>query len=156
MVPPAHLARLFPRLGQGEFEVTSPAVPFYNCIAWAAGEDGRWWWPDPFNYWPYGVPQIDTVEAFMKAFERQGYAACADATPEAGVEKVAIYVGVDGRVKHMARQLPNGQWTSKLGQCEDVRHESPEMVESTDYGHASHFMRRPLKPTAKRRESEVR
>ena len=39
----------FPALvGTGYF-VTSPATPEYNCIAWAAGETDRWWWPDPMG-----------------------------------------------------------------------------------------------------------
>ncbi|HEY7428267.1 MAG TPA: hypothetical protein VH682_28795 [Gemmataceae bacterium] len=36
---------LFPRLNGTAYRITSPASDVYNCIAWAAGETNRWWWP---------------------------------------------------------------------------------------------------------------
>ena len=28
-----------------DYSITSPTEISYNCIAWAANEDTRWWWP---------------------------------------------------------------------------------------------------------------
>ena len=38
---------IFPGLRNSAYRVTSPAARDYNCIAWAAGDATRWWWPDP-------------------------------------------------------------------------------------------------------------
>lgn len=40
------LEELFPGLRETEYTLTSPEDRGYNCIAWAAGDLSRWWWPD--------------------------------------------------------------------------------------------------------------
>ena len=42
----------FPRLTPVNHTPTSPADRTYNCIAWAAGEAGRWWQPWSADFWP--------------------------------------------------------------------------------------------------------
>lgn len=47
----------------------------------------------------------------------------------------------------MARQLPNGRWTSKLGEVEDIEHDLSDLEYESDdnpycYGLASIFMMR--------------
>lgn len=44
----------------------------------------------------------------------------------------------------MARQLPNGNWTSKLGTLEDIEHRALSAVEGNDYGNVVRILRRPL------------
>lgn len=55
----------FPRLRDGHYRVTSARDDVYNCIAWAAGATGEWWWPvgPGKTYWPEGVPRAVTLEA---------------------------------------------------------------------------------------------
>ena len=36
----------FPNLKADGYQVTSPQSLEYNCIAWAAGDNTQWWWPD--------------------------------------------------------------------------------------------------------------
>ena len=48
---------------------------------------------------------------------------CPIATLEDGFEKVAVYHNDEGYT-HAALQLADGKWTSKLGDYEDIRHES--------------------------------
>lgn len=134
----------FPRLRDAGYRATSPESPGYNCIAWAAGDASRWWWPDAFfvAYWPSGVPREDTVEAVRAACETLGYQECEHADVEAGFEKLAIYA--DGeQPRHAARQLPGGMWTSKLGQGIDIEH-TLEGLESELYGRVVKVMRRRL------------
>jgi hypothetical protein len=83
-MPPPHPH--FPRLGSTGFKVTSPATPRYNCIAWAAGDQSRWWWPTLPYWWPPQVPREDTVEAFVRVYAMLGYTPCQDGTLEAGFE----------------------------------------------------------------------
>lgn len=132
-----------PSLQATGYEITSPQAIYYNCIAWAAGESDRWWWPviSPTAYWPPGVPRETSVAAFEAAFQTLGYVGPATSELESDVEKVAIYVGADGDVTHMARQLPDGSWTSKCGRLEDIRH--PHLDSLVDvYGKAVRFLRR--------------
>jgi hypothetical protein len=56
------------------------------------------------------------------------YEQCDDGTPECGYEKIAIYVR-SGEVKHVARQLPDGRWTSKLGPGYLIEHSAVEDLE---------------------------
>ena len=65
-----HLEDLFPGLRGTAFRATSPKDPVYNCIAWAAGETQKWWWPDldAVKFWPSGIERAETREAFEKAF----------------------------------------------------------------------------------------
>jgi len=138
------LARLFPLLHAARFAVTSPEQVDYNCVAWAAGETTRWWWPDEFGqyYWPEEAPRRSTLEAFGAAFRRLGFEECEHADFEPGWEKVAIYAKEDGSPSHAARQLPDGAWTSKLGALEDVKHTSLEQLTGDAYGWPVLFLRR--------------
>ena len=105
-----HIIGLFPALLT--LNVTSPGEPRYNCIAWAAGTNTQWWWPDGRNYWPMDAPLLDGLDAFVAAFATLGYERCSDGILEDGFEKIAIYQSSDG-VQHASRQLNTGYWTSK-------------------------------------------
>ena len=43
-----------------------------------------------------------------------------------------------------AVQLPDGEWSSKLGLYEDISHRTPESLDPDFYGEVHCFMRRPL------------
>ena len=138
------LERLFPGLRGAVYAVTSPAQPDYNCVAWATGDDSRWWWPDEFEqyYWPEEAQRRSTLDAFVDAFRTLGFEICGDSTLEPGWEKAAIYAKEDGTPTHAARQLPDGTWTSKLGQLEDIQHAEVDHVSGTAYGRPVLFLRR--------------
>lgn len=114
----------------------------YNCVAWAADDTTRCWWPDARHYWPPGLPKEDTLDAMERGFELLGYTRCAEANFEPGFEKVAFFADADGRPKHAARQLPNGMWTSKLGGWEDIEHEL-HGLSGVHYGRVARLMKRP-------------
>jgi hypothetical protein len=134
-----------PALTDDTCTLTSKAVNRYNCIAWAAGENHRWWWPIRGAYWPVGVPVSESIPAFVAAFQTLGYEICADATLEEGYQKVAIYAKVLlGFVipTHASRQLASGTWTSKMGSLEDIIHLDPTDVDGPDYGQAMLYLKR--------------
>ena len=139
MIPP----HAFPRLTADNHRVTSPASREYNCIAWAAGDAGAWWWPDPegVGFWPEGAPRQETVAAFVLAYYTLGYEPAADATLESGFEKVALYARGD-LPTHAARQLPNGRWSSKLGPQEDIEHDF-DALDGPVYGRIIAVLKRP-------------
>ena len=141
----AKIISAFPRLKRIAFALTSPVDPQYNCIAWAAGETERVWWPapPPFAFWPPGVPLKEELQAFVSAFATLGYSPCADGSLEDEYEKVAIFVDKNGKPTHAARQLFTGTWTSKLGKGgEDISH-SVYGLEAGFYGDVAQYMRRP-------------
>jgi hypothetical protein len=131
----------FPSLASS-FEITSEKTPEYNCIAWAAEDNSRWWCPTGMSYWPPTAPRQETVDAFIAAFGTLGYSPCPDGNLEERVEKVVVYLS-NGVPTHMARQLPTGAWTSKLGQSWDIGHSSPEEVSGSAYGLAVQYLSRP-------------
>jgi hypothetical protein len=135
----AELVAIFPSLANSKFAITSEPDEEYNCIAWAAGEQGKWWWPGRF--WPKEAPPVDTRLAFIKAFKSKGYEVCDNGELEPGYEKICLYEK-QGRPKHAARQLLDGMWTSKLGMSHDISHELHGLT-GKQYGKPSLFMRRP-------------
>lgn len=142
------LRQLFPRLADDAFAITSPTDVRYNCVAWAAGDVKRWWWPSepPFAYWPSGVPREESLAGFIAAFASLGYAVATSGEHERTFEKIAIFASTDGVPTHVARQLANGAWTSKLGGLEDISHVDVGGVAGSDYGEVATFMRRPIVP----------
>ena len=134
----------FPRLPDGNYQVTRPRTDAYNCIAWASGDTARWWWPDdPKGHWPNGVARLETLQTFREAFATLGYVACPGYELEPGFEKIALFADRAGTPTHAARQLPNGSWTSKLGLPEDIEHALHDL-EGSPYGSIAEIMRRPL------------
>ncbi len=67
-MPEEHYDREFPNLRAAGWTRTSEPAN-YNCIAFAAGDTSRYWWPNPFypdasdSYWPDGAPNLETLEA---------------------------------------------------------------------------------------------
>ena len=134
----------FPNLNSGNHRITSPTTSDYNCIAWAAGEDDRWWWPVPvgIGYWPSAAPRAETVDAFVVAFATIGYTVCDSGVLEVNFDKAAIFVNDQNVPTHMARQLEDGTWTSKLGPNVDLNHFTLNALDGPAYGHVSTFLRR--------------
>lgn len=137
-----------PNLTDLNCEIKSPVTRRYNCIAWAARENFRNWWPDPLGigYWPTAVQREVTTEAFLRAYGTLGFTLCFDGTLEAGIEKVALYgKGPAGAEvpTHAALQLDDGKWTSKLGPFEDINHTTASAVNGPVYGTTICYLARP-------------
>lgn len=136
----------FPQLSTANHHVTSQETDAYNCVAWAAGDNTKWWEPTPGFYWPRGaLADVTKVESFIEAFATLGYAVCGNGALDDRFEKLAIYVR-SGQFQHVALQLADGKWTSKLGELEDIEHDSEQDIEgncSDCYGAVHTFMRRP-------------
>ncbi|MBD2434850.1 MAG: hypothetical protein C4323_03740 [Mastigocladus sp. ERB_26_2] len=141
------IERDYPNLITHGYKLTSADTPDYNCVAWAAEDDQNWWWPDTqgLHYWPPGVPREETIEAFKQAFQTLGYEVCEDHGLEEGFQKIAIYANSNKVPTHVARQLPSGKWTSKLGQDEDIEHNNLQgLTGQPGYGEIAYIMKRPI------------
>ena len=134
-----------PNLKQSDYKITSDEDIFYNCIAWAAGDNSRCWWPDKGNcgYWPPDIRRETSLEAFVEAFKTLGYSVCNSADYEVGIEKIALYTKSGGIPTHAARQVYSHRWTSKAGQLEDIEHKL-EDIQGSVYGTVAIYMKRPL------------
>jgi hypothetical protein len=139
------IAITFPGLVFEGFSITSPEDPLYNCIAFAAGDVNRWWWPDPFKqaYLPANIQRAETLASFIDAYSALGYHECPDGSFEGNFEKIAIYVSNQKTPTHAARQLSDGFWTSKLGRAEDIRHNTATSISGQHYGDIAVYMKRP-------------
>jgi hypothetical protein len=134
----------FPQLRGTAWSITSPKSESYNCIAWAAGDDANWWWPDPADpraIWPTGARIGQGVADFVSAFATLGYEVTSEEEAEPGIDRVALFAAADGTVAHAARQLSSGAWTSKLGRGEDIEH-LLHSLEGTAYGKVVQVLRR--------------
>jgi hypothetical protein len=141
------LEYLFPDLYGTNYRITSPATDDYNCIAWASGVASAWWWAvseplDPAIQWPDGASRELTLSAFKAAFATLGFVPCDGEELESGVERGALFADHIGVPTHAARQLPNGNWTSKLGQSVDIEHPL-RAVEGDIYGTVVQILKRP-------------
>jgi hypothetical protein len=140
------LELLFPNLRHTSYSVESQQTPRYNCIAWAAGENSRPWWPiDQKPYYWQEEPRIESLESFVNAFKGLGYEICENSGYEENFEKVAIYVDKDKVPTHMAKQHNAELWTSKCGNLEDIFH-TLDGLEGYRYGTVALIMRRPIQP----------
>ena len=141
------ILKTFPGLRYDDgFRITSPEDVDYNCIAWAFGHKDCWLWPDEetdgVNVWPKDCDDI-SVRTFIEAYKKQGYEVCDSDEQEADMEKIALYAFPDvDECTHAARQLPDGTWTSKLGQSFDISHASPYTIQGRLYGMVACIMRR--------------
>src|SRR3954447_6167820 len=139
----------FPNIKAEGYDKTSECTRDYNCVAWAANDTSRWWWPIGPNhsgqeaYWPRKAPRQNTLKAFALAFKTLGYEKCKDGSLEEGFEKVAIYA-INNKPTHAARQLTNGRWTHKIGRNIDIS-ATLTAVEAGLYGKAVRFMKRKQK-----------
>lgn len=135
----------FPNLEENHHEVTSQSTNEYNCIAGAAGDTESWWWPDEMGvgHWPNNVPRVRTIMAFVLAYGTIGYVPCDNGSLEVGFEKIALYSSAN-EPTHAARQLVDGQWTSKLGGFEDIKHVNVECLHGPCYVVVTTYLKRPI------------
>jgi hypothetical protein len=132
----------FPNLLSEFYAEASDATPLYNCIAFAASDTRRLWWPYPAKaYWPAGVQRELTIDAFKAAFATLGFEECDNGDLEQGFEKIALYAS-GGKPRHAAKQLPSGRWASKLGRAQDIEHETVNGVSGDRYGSVAVYLKR--------------
>jgi hypothetical protein len=143
----------FPRLESEGYTQSSEATWAYNCVAWAAADNKKWWWPfgaanAKEAFWPSSAPRAATLHAFTAAFKTLGYSIdrksdLQNPTLEVGLEKIAIFaLNASGAPTHAARQLENGKWTHKMGTHIDLETTTLTAVEGPKYGYVVRILRR--------------
>jgi len=154
----------FAGVSGGNCPITSLPSPAYNCVAWALGFDDQFWWPVPWaggGQWPVHLARRDDIATFVELFRHFGFFPCLSTRLAHGSELIALYglplnesflvpnlptlsqtdlLGFQFR--HVARQLPSGVWTSKLGLSFDMEHPDPVSLEGAAYGRVVLYMAR--------------
>jgi hypothetical protein len=147
--------RNYPNLRAQGYKVSSEEtlgeLVRYNCVALVAdGDQTTWWEPSTVNskpvkrpgrYWPNGIATDGSIESYVRLYELLGYKRCNNARFEILYEKIAIYGYPEGAFSHVAYQLFFG-WISKLGDYEDIKHNTLEALVCDDYGQVKVFMKR--------------
>src|ERR1035437_2064766 len=125
------IKRYFPNLIQGKnFEFTSGQTDEYNCVAWATELTADW---VQFIYDEIGNYD-NNVQKYIKYFTELGFIKTENSQFVKDVQKIAIYANENKDFVHVARQLNNGKWTSKLGEWEDIEHTTLEVLAGDSYG----------------------
>ena len=142
------LEAIVPGLQQTRWEERSPEDYHYNCIAFAVGEihSYQWWEPSGYriHYWPPGIPRDYSLDSYTEVYKLHGYTVCDTEDLEDGYEKVAIFVDSLLIPNHAARQTISGTWVSKIGEYEDIEHDSLRALEGAEnYGTVARLLRRP-------------
>ncbi len=136
----------FPKILAEGYRVTSPKTNQYNCIAWAIEIDSKWFWPDQMGqfYWPSDIPREATLQNFELLYKKYGYEVCDNSLAENGYLKIIVYVDSLGKPTHASRQLLTGKWTSKLGQSQDIEHNTPDALFGDAYGNIGLVMKKQI------------
>jgi hypothetical protein len=139
-----YIENKFPRLCGTVWAIKSRRTRRYNCLAWAAREKHRRWDFAKGAYWPKGVKRASGIAYLVGAFQAEGFSVCKkddcqkyDSTADLIVVYEKHRIGT-----HAARLLANGMWSSKLGDIEDVQHQTPEDVGGDEYGDPRVYMKR--------------
>ena len=148
-----YVARKFPGIA-GKFKKTSEKTDDYNCLAWALGLMRSW--IDPYNhsitpgkYWPPGISEDWSITTAREVLRQNGYTEETTIEDvESGWEKVAIFGKGGDDLQHFARQLPNGNWTSKLGIQIDIENQDLECLKGDVYGERRLILKRRINQNA--------
>ena len=131
----------FPKLNEGvNFKFTSLGTDVYNCVAWASEITDDW----TQEYDSNGNLLLDAI-SYIDYFKRIGFKITDNRSIEKNKIKIAVYISthnIQHDFKHVARMLPNGKWTSKLGDWEDIEHDTPELLTGNSYGNKIIIMER--------------
>lgn len=142
----AYIESRFPQLSS--YTIKSPIDDKYNCIAFAADDNTKWWWPRAPFYWPQDIPEKEDLDSFVACYKSIGYKECRlNSKFEKGYEKVAIFVDPNGIPTHAAKQDADGKglWKSKLGRHMDIEHTLKGISGTYSYGNVTIILKRKVK-----------
>lgn len=138
------IEQLFPNLRGTLWAIKSRKTKRYNCLAWAAGEKHRRWDLGKGAFWPAGVKKLSGFAYLVGAFQAEGFNVCdedACQNYDPNCDSIVLYK-LNVRGMHAARLLDNGMWSSKLGDSEDIQHQTPEALSGIRYGVPFVYMKR--------------
>ena len=149
-ITPVELQARFPKLGGGNYKRASLATARYNCLAFACGDERKWWEPRPGGrfYWPPNAQKDTSLATVTRIFIADGYVETAYRNVEAGYLKAAIYVDLEDIDTYSHVAMSDGAvWKSKLGKGQDIEHDSLDLLEGNqeaEYGIVATILRKAI------------
>ncbi len=129
----------FPNIPTKDIKIDGDEDSSYNCIGWAFGDNSRWWWPGGGVYWPNS--DSPTIHAFDSLLKDTAHGIeTSDQKHEDGFVKLALFSRdpeprSESYPTHLARQLEDGEWSSKTGFSYLIRHgHDVRAMNGGDYG----------------------
>jgi hypothetical protein len=141
------MSKYWPNL-YSNYRKTSEETIDYNCVAYVNEIEDD---PIDFSTDEIGAPAKDkSSKPYIEYFKEHRFIECEDGTHEEGIQKIAIYEFPDGDFAHVAKQMANGTWRSKIGELEDIEHPlnalEYENYNGESYGIVKRFMKREILP----------
>lgn len=133
------LVGMFPNLATEPYIRTSPCTFDYNCFAYAGGDQSRRWDPGADFHWP-DAARNTKIATLTRIYKGLGFKICQNGDIEVGYDKIVIYA-IGNNATHAAKQLSTGEWSSKLGDLEDISH-TLTGIAGGGYGTPTRFMKR--------------
>jgi hypothetical protein len=137
------LSGKFPRLVPGDWCVTAPATPTYNCFAWSIGNTSKWIDTEVDSVYgnKNGTLEFSDFDSFYAA--NGGLSPVTDSTP--ADPKVVLY-GKGSTPTHAARKTSlncgasfNIAFESKLGTFLRIVHDAYQLEGGSTYGDINRF-----------------
>ncbi|MBM4024775.1 MAG: hypothetical protein FJ280_05120 [Planctomycetes bacterium] len=92
------------------------------------------------------------LAGLINALAAVGFEICGmNSLPEKGFEKVVLYQNNNSEYTHAARLRPDGWWESKIGEYDDILHNTPTILEGRTYGKVACYMKRTIPDAVKAR-----
>jgi len=136
--------RYWPNLTDDQFEYKSDVDPKYNCVAWVLGITNRFIDPDSELTWPVELEKNYSIETYVSYFKKQGFRICSDDKYDDNIIKIALYADEHGDFAHVAIQVNEKIWWSKMGRLDDIQHKTLNSLAATkqcgDYGNVYAYM----------------
>ena len=145
MLPDSYIPELTPQLIRTYLPFLQRGVNFtfesrssddYNCVSWAINRDDE----NIFLYLPNGTIDL-RLNSYIEYYKSIGFEEADNIEPEPGITKIALYAFED-EFQHVARQLEDGRWASKLGEWEDIEHNTLDVLSGNFYGNPVVFLER--------------
>lgn len=131
----------FPNSFDFPFEITSPETAQYNCVAWALGDSENWWEADDDYQWLDNIEYSQSLLAVKSLFENFKFEISDNDSLEKGFEKIALFSDDNLNCTHVAKQLSDELWSSKLGISYDISHKI-NALENGIYGQVVLILKR--------------
>lgn len=149
-ITPVELQERFPKLNANNHKRVSRATARYNCLAFANGDERKWW--EPLNggryRWPSNAKRDTLLLTVAGIFKAEGYTETDNRDVESGYAKVALYVDLEDVDSYCHVAFSDGVvWKSKLGKGQDIEHDSLDLLEGQnkdEYGMVATILRKPI------------
>jgi len=137
MLPDSYIPALTPQLIRAYLPLLQKDVNFifksvqgddYNCVSWAIHNDEE----NIILKLPDGETD-QRLKSYVDYYKNIGFEETGNIDVEQGVTKIALYAFAD-EFQHVARQLADGRWASKLGEWEDIEHSTLNDLAGNFYG----------------------